>query len=99
MPATPVYRRLELNFHTQYAEAKERARTELELLPGTPGTLTQRTITGQSYWYRSYKAVAGKEVEDFACRQDDEAVRQAMQGANQCGHLDAIGSVLESYGI
>jgi hypothetical protein len=37
MPATPVYRRLELNFHTQYAEVKERARTEPELLPGTPG--------------------------------------------------------------
>ena len=27
MPAKPLYRRLELNFHTQYAEAKERART------------------------------------------------------------------------
>jgi hypothetical protein len=78
MPATPLYRRLELNFHTQYAEAKERARTELELLPGTPGTLTLRAITGQSYWYRRYKAVAGKEVEDFVCRQDDEAARQTM---------------------
>ncbi|HMO45278.1 MAG TPA: GSU2403 family nucleotidyltransferase fold protein [Rubrivivax sp.] len=79
MPGTLVYRRLELNFHTQYAEAKERARTELELLPGTPGTLTLRTITGQRYWYRRYKAVAGKEVEDFVGRQDDEAGRQAMQ--------------------
>lgn len=79
MPARPLYRRLELNFHTQYAEAKERARTELALLPGTPGSLTLRTITGQSYWYRRYKAVAGKEVEDFVCRQDDEAARQAMQ--------------------
>lgn len=79
MPVTPLYRRLELNFHTQYAEAKERARTELELLPGTPGTLTLRTITGQGYWYRRYKAVAGKEVEDFVCRQDDEAARQEIQ--------------------
>ena len=79
MPAPPLYRRLELNFHTQYAEARERARTELELLPGTPGTLTLRTITRQGYWYRRYKAVAGKEVEDFVCRQDDEAACQAMQ--------------------
>lgn len=79
MPAKPLYRRLELNFHTQYAEVKERARTELDLLPGTPGTLTLRTITGQGYWYRRYKAVAGKEVEDFVCRQEDEAARQAMQ--------------------
>ena len=77
MPASSLYRRFELNFHTQYAEAKERARTEAELLPGTPGTLTLRTITGQGYWYRRYKAVAGKEVEDFVCRQDHEAARQA----------------------
>jgi hypothetical protein len=79
MPATPLYRRLELNFHTQYAEVKERARTEPELLPGTPGSLTLRSIKGQGYWYRRYKAVAGKEVEDFVCRQADEAARQAMQ--------------------
>jgi hypothetical protein len=79
MPAKPLYRRLELNFHTQYAEAKERARTEVELLPGTPGTLTLRTVTGQSYWYRRYKAVAGREVEDFVCRHDDEAARHAVR--------------------
>lgn len=79
MPTAPLYRRLELNFHTQYAEVKERVRTELELLPGTPGTLTLRTIAGRGYWYRRYKAVAGKEVEDFACRQDDEVARQAMR--------------------
>ncbi len=80
MPAARLYRRLELNFHTQYAEAKERARTELALLPGTPGSLTLRTIKGQGYWYRRYKAVAGKEVEDFVCRQADAAAQQAMQG-------------------
>jgi hypothetical protein len=99
VPSTPVYRRLELNFHTQYAEARERARTELELLPGTPGTLTLRTITGQNYWYRRYKAVAGKEVEDFVCRQDDEAARQVMQERisaaiwmqSQVRHLRALG--------
>lgn len=78
MPAAPLYRRLELNFHTQYAEVKERASTELELLPGTPGSLSLRTVTGRGYWYRRYKAVVGKEVEDFVCRQDDEADRQAM---------------------
>jgi hypothetical protein len=79
MPTMPVYRRLELNFHTQYAEVKERARTELKLLPGTPGTLALRTIKGQGYWYRRYKAVVGKEVEDFVCRQDDQDAWQAMQ--------------------
>jgi hypothetical protein len=79
-PLNPLYRSLELNFHTQYAEVKERARTEPELLPGTPGTLTLRTIKGQGYWYRRYKAVAGKEVEDYVCRQDEAPAQQAMQG-------------------
>jgi hypothetical protein len=79
MPATPLYRHLELNFHTQYAEVKERARTEPRLLPGTPGTLALRSIKGQGCWYRRYKAVAGKEVEDFVCRQTDGAARPAMQ--------------------
>lgn len=78
MPARTLYRRLELNFHTQYAEVKERARTESGLLPGTPGTLTLRRGTGQGYWYRRYKAVAAKEVEDFVGKEDDEPAREAM---------------------
>lgn len=79
MPAPAIYRRLELNFHTQYAEVKERARTESELLPGTPGTLTLRTGTGQGYWYRRYKAVVAKEVEDFVCKEDEAPAQEAMQ--------------------
>lgn len=79
MSAPSLYRRLELNFHTQYAEVKERVRTEPALLPGSPGTLTLRTGTGQGYWYRRYKAVTGKEVEDFVSKEGDEPVREAMQ--------------------
>lgn len=79
MSVRTVYRRLELSFHTQYAEVKERSFSEFELLPGTPGTLTLRTGTGQGYWYRRYKAVAGKEVEAFVCKEDDEPAREAMQ--------------------
>jgi hypothetical protein len=79
MPAPALYRRLELNFHTQYAEVRERARTESELLPGTPGTLTLRTGTGQGYWYRRYKAVVAKEVEDFVCKENEALAREAMQ--------------------
>lgn len=79
MPARTLYQRLELNFHTQYAELKERSRSEFELLPGSPGSLTLRTGTGQAYWYRRYKAVAGKEVEDYVCREGDAPAREAMQ--------------------
>ncbi len=78
MPAVALYRRLELNFHTQYAEVKERARSEARLLPGTPGSLSLRTIKGQKYWYRRYKVVAAHEVEDYVCAEADEPARATM---------------------
>lgn len=78
MPA-PLYRRLELNLHTHYAEVKERVRSEPTLLPGTPGSLTLRSGTGAGYWYRRYKAVAAREVEDFVGREDDDSARDTMQ--------------------
>lgn len=53
----PLFRRLELAFHTQYAEVCERSRGEGELLPGTPGTLMLRTGTGYGYWYRHYNSL------------------------------------------
>jgi len=67
MRATPLYHRLELNFHTQYAEAKERARTELELLPG------KYTLTGTRDGYRdvrreiAVKPGDGKPVFELHC--------------------------------
>lgn len=41
--------------------------------------MTLRTGTGQGYWYRRYKAVTGREVEDFVCKQGDGPAREAMQ--------------------
>jgi hypothetical protein len=74
-----LYRTHELSFRTQYAEVKERSRAAGTLLPGTPGRLVLRTGTGYGYWYRDYYSVPGQEVEDFVCKDGDEAALQAAK--------------------
>jgi len=77
-PKIPLYRAHELAFRTQYAELKERARSTMPLLPGTPGTLVKRAGTGRAYWYRVYQTAAGTQVEDLVCKDGEE---QVLQGA------------------
>ena len=74
-----MVRRLELNFRTQYAELKERVRAAGPLLPGTPGTLMSKKISGRDYWYRVYYAVPKKRVEEYiGTGGDSEAVFKLM---------------------
>jgi hypothetical protein len=77
-PKTALYRPHELAFRTQYAELKERARSAMALLRGTPGTLVKRTGTGRAYWYRVYQSAAGAQVEELICKDGDE---QALHDA------------------
>jgi hypothetical protein len=77
--APPLFRRLELAFHTQYAEVRERSRAEGALLPGTPGALVLRTGTGYGYWYRRYNNLPNQEAEDLVCKDGDDEAKQAMQ--------------------
>jgi hypothetical protein len=69
---TSLYRAHELAIRTQYAELKERARSTMPLLRGTPGTLVQRTGSGRGYWYRVYQSAAGTQVEELVCKDGDE---------------------------
>ena len=68
------YRPKELAYRTQYAELKERVEAAGLLLPGTPGTLVQRSGTGYPYWYRVYYLVPGKKAEQFVCKDGDIGV-------------------------
>lgn len=68
----PRFQPHELAFRTQYAELKERVRSAGALLPGSAGTLVKRSASGRPYWYRAYQSVAGRQVEDFVCRDGDE---------------------------
>jgi len=77
-PTTPLYLTHELAFRTQYAELKERSRSALQLLPGTPGTLVKRAGTGRANWYRVYQTAGGTQAETLVCRHaDDDALGDA----------------------
>jgi hypothetical protein len=75
----PLFRRLELAFHTQYAEVRERTRSEGALLPGSPGSLALREGTGYGYWYRRYNSLPNQEAEDLVCKEGDDEARDAMR--------------------
>ena len=85
--ARPLYVPFEGPVGTMYSELVERARTERQLLPGTPGSLALRERPGfGSYWYRRHYDSAGTpQVEDFVCKQDDletcEAMRRRIEAA------------------
>ena len=74
----PLYQTHELAFRTQYAELKERSRSAMQLLPGTPGTLVKRTGTGRAYWYRVYQTAGETQAETLVCKEaDDDALADA----------------------
>lgn len=79
-PASTLYAVFEGPVSTLYAELVERARSEGQLLPGTPGSLALRERPGSgSYWYRRYYPLPRlPQVEDFVCTQDDQAAHDAM---------------------
>ena len=84
---TPLYAPLEGPVSTLYAELAERARTERNLLPGTPGSLALRERPGFGlYWYRRYYDSPGTpQSEDFVCKEGDadgyDAMRLRMEEA------------------
>ena len=73
------YREHELAFRTQFAELKERTLQSGPLLSGTPGTLALRMGTGWSYWYRVFYPFAGKQSEEFVCKDGDEDILATMR--------------------
>ena len=79
MASGSLYRLHELAFRTQYAELKERTLGAGPLLPGTPGSLQQRTGTGYAYWYRVYYPVPGKQAETLIGPADDLVALDAMR--------------------
>ena len=78
--ASPLYASFEGPVSTMYAELAERARSEGQLLTGTPGSLALRERPGSgSYWYRRYYHLPKlPQVEDFVCTQADQAAHDAM---------------------
>jgi hypothetical protein len=74
-----LFQEQELNFRTQYAELKERARAAGPLLPGTPGNVVLRTATGHRYWYRAFQSVPGKQSETIIGKDGDEEALRSIR--------------------
>ncbi|CAG4884814.1 conserved protein of unknown function [Georgfuchsia toluolica] len=76
----PLYRPLDLAFRTQYAEVKERAQSAGALLPGSPGTLVERSgMAGGPFWYRVYNPVPTVKKEEYVCAPRDAEVLQRIR--------------------
>jgi hypothetical protein len=54
-PATQAY----------FEEVRQLAHSQRSVLPGTPGTLKQRTQSGNRYWVREYIRVDGKKTDEY----------------------------------
>lgn len=95
-----LFREHELAFRTQYAEVKERVRTERSLLPGTPGTLALRRGTGYGYWYRVFYVEPGRQREELVCAEADTQVLAGMQARiEQASWVSSQVSVLRKLGF
>ena len=64
MPAT-LYRRHDPASQTRYQDLKQLAYSQQRALAGTPGTLKQRTQSGNQYWVREYIRVDGKKTDEY----------------------------------
>jgi len=60
-----AYRRHDPANQTKYQEARQLAQSQARILAGTPGTLKQRTQSGNRYWVREYIRVDGKKTDEY----------------------------------
>src|SRR3954471_20812254 len=63
--AVRLFRRHDAAGRAKYQEAKQLARAQQRVLAGTPGTLKQRTQSGNRYWVREYIRVDGSKVDEY----------------------------------
>jgi hypothetical protein len=75
LAAARLFRRHDAASQAKYQETKQLARSQRRVLSGTPGTLKQRTQSGNRYWVREYIRVDGRKVDEYlgAARSLDEA--------------------------
>jgi hypothetical protein len=59
-----AYRRHDPANQTKYQDARQLAESQSRVLAGTPGTLKQRTKSGNRYWVREYIRVDGKKSDE-----------------------------------
>lgn len=60
-----LYRKHDPASQAKYQDLKQLANSQSRVLPGTPGTLKQRTQSGNQYWVREYIRVDGKKTDEY----------------------------------
>jgi len=65
MPPLRLPRRHDPASRTKFQELKELARSQRRILAGSPGTLKQRTQSGNRYWVREYMRVDGRKADEY----------------------------------
>ncbi len=61
----PLFRRHDPASQTRYQDLRQLARSQGRVLAGSPGTLKQRTQSGNRYWVREYMRIDGRKVDDY----------------------------------
>jgi hypothetical protein len=61
----PLFRLHDAASRTKFQEVAQHARAQGRVLPGTPGTLKQRTQSGRKYWVREHIRIDGAKVDDY----------------------------------
>ena len=60
-----------LVLQTAYSELKRKAQAQGEVLAGTPGSLTVRTVKGRRFVYRQFYGPDGKKLSEYVGPEDE----------------------------
>lgn len=60
-----LFQRHDAAARAKYQETKQLARSQARILAGTPGSLKQRTQSGNRYWVRAFTTVDGRSTDEY----------------------------------
>jgi hypothetical protein len=98
---TGIYRRQDAAGQAKYQSVKELARRQDRILSGTPGTLKQRTQSGNKYWVREYIRVDASKTDEYigpAKSVDAEEITNWTDRINLARTLAAASASLRLFG-
>lgn len=96
-----AYRRHDPANQTKYQEARQLAESQPRVLAGTPGTLKQRTKSGNRYWVREYIRIDGKKTDEHigaVATVDPAAVDKIRNEIDAAKALAASSAALRLFG-
>lgn len=99
--ALRLYRKHDPASQTKYQDTKQLAQSQARILAGTPGTLKQRTQSGNAYWIREYIRSDGKKTDEYigpAASVDRSRIEQLRQEIELARALASSSAALRLFG-